>query len=283
MSDLFRGTKATKEFYEQMGWHKKDGVLVDSVLFTPRHVGPIQKSMIECRKAAIRELIGGPGLRLLECGSGARPALFLASRCDNFTAVDFSSVGLIEAAAKLESTGLTYRTVEADITQLPFSDGEFDVAYSAHAIYHIATPDGQSSALAEMMRVVRPGGRVVLVLANPFPLLFPGRLLRRLLAATPMIERLLNAIRPKPALPYRPMRRGWYEKHFSKWGDVQVVGHAVPSSWFDRSIPESNGLARVAWSTIAWIEKHHPKIASRLGCYVAICATHRAEQPRVRR
>src|SRR5262245_56407499 len=105
MSDMYLGTEATKEFYEQTGWHRKDGVLVDTALFTPPKVGPILRSILERRENAIRNHIGGPGLSLVECGCGGTPALFLADRCENFTAVDFSSVGLREAATKLDASG----------------------------------------------------------------------------------------------------------------------------------------------------------------------------------
>jgi len=270
MSDLFLGTGATKEFYDRTGWQRKDGVLVDSVLFTPASVGPILQSMIRRREQVIGELLGGPGLRLVECGCGGTPALFLANRCASFTAVDFSSTGLAEAAVALQATGIPFRTVEADMTHLPFGDGEFDAAYSAHVIYHIDNPAGQAAACAELMRVVRPGGRAVFLLANPFPLLFPGRLVRRVLAATPVIGKLLNAIRAKPPLPYRPMRLGWFRKQLSKWGDVQITCNAMPSTWFDREVAEKSKLSRWAWQALRWMEQNHSQAATRLGCYVTV-------------
>jgi hypothetical protein len=55
------------------------------------------------------------------------------------------------------------------------ADGTFDLAYSAQAIYHIDTADGQAAAFHETMRVRRPCGRAIFVMANPFPILFPYR------------------------------------------------------------------------------------------------------------
>jgi N-acetylglucosaminyl-diphospho-decaprenol L-rhamnosyltransferase len=49
----------------------------------------------------------------------------------------------------------------ADATALPFADGEFDCAYSVSAIEHIPD-DGDQAAMAELARVVRPGGAVAL-------------------------------------------------------------------------------------------------------------------------
>jgi ubiquinone/menaquinone biosynthesis C-methylase UbiE len=270
MPGLFKGTEATKEFYDRTGWRRQDGVLIDTALFSAINAGPILQSMNRRREQLIGELIGGPGLRLVECGCGGTPAVFLADRCESFTAVDFSSVGLSEAAAALVSTGVAFSTVEADMTQLPFGDGDFDAAYSAHAIYHIDNPDGQAAALSEIMRIVRPGGRAVFVLANPFPLLFPWRLLRRALAMTPVISMLLNSIRAKPLLRYLPMPLGWFRRQLTNWGDVQIRCYAMPSTWFDRKVSEDTKLTQWAWRALQWIEMNHPKAAARLGCYVII-------------
>lgn len=267
---IFKGTAATKEFYDRTGWRRKGGVLVDTALFFPGNPGPILQSMIRHRQQLIGEMIGGPGVRLVECGCGGTPALFLVERCVSFTAVDFSSTGLAEAGAALKSTGVPFKTVEADMTRLPFDDGEFDAAYSSHAIYHIDSADGQAAALAEVMRVVRPGGCAVLVLANPFPLLFPLRLTRRILASTPLIGILLKRLRPKPPLPYLPMPLGWYKRQLAIWGDVQIMGQPIPSDWFDRHVSEQSAITRYLWQTLRWLERRHLGIVARLACFVTI-------------
>jgi ubiquinone/menaquinone biosynthesis C-methylase UbiE len=48
--------------------------------------------------------------------------------------------------------------VTADIADLPFEDGELDTAFSTMTFHEFASED----ALAEVARVVRPGGRVVI-------------------------------------------------------------------------------------------------------------------------
>jgi SAM-dependent methyltransferase len=54
-------------------------------------------------------------------------------------------------------------TVVSDMRRLPFADDEFDGAIAVHSIEHVPDPE---PALAEMSRVVRPGGIVVLVTPN---------------------------------------------------------------------------------------------------------------------
>jgi ubiquinone/menaquinone biosynthesis C-methylase UbiE len=213
---------------------------------------------------------GGPGLRLAELGCGGTPALFLAEQCAKYTGVDFSPTGLSEAAVALKDANVLFETVEADITELPFEDGAFDVVYSAHAIYHIDTINGQEAALREAMRVVRPGGRAIFILANPFPILFPYRLIRRVLAMTPGLNTILNRMRAKPPVPYLPMPTGWMRKQLRRWGTVKITGHAVPSVPFDRGVPETTALGRIAWRAVRRLETHHVDVAARLGCYVLI-------------
>lgn len=266
---IAKGTAATRDFYDREGWRRQNnGLLSDTILFQ-WEAGPIHETLDTQRKERILKMVGY-GQRLAELGCGGSPAMFLTGRCAKYTAVDFSVTGLSEAAVALEKTGVPFETVEADITDLPFGDGLFDVVYSAQAIYHIDTADGQASAFQEAMRITRPGGRAIFVLGNPFPLMFPYRLLRRVLAMTPGLSALLNRLRAKPPLPYLPMPLGWMRRQLQPWGDVEITGYAMPSVPFDRRFPEKSILGQCIWRTIQWIETHHPKAAAWLGCYVLI-------------
>jgi SAM-dependent methyltransferase len=178
--------------------------------------------------------------------------------------------GLVRSSRRSHTNNVAFETIEADITDLPFEDGAFDVVYSAHAIYHIDTADGQAAALREAMRVVRPGGRAIFVLGNPFPLLFPYRLIRRVFAMTPGLSTVLNRLRAAPPLPYLPMPLWWMKGQLERWGDVKMTGHAVPSVGFDRRVSEHTMIGHVAWRVIQWLETDHSDRATWLGCYVLI-------------
>lgn len=56
----------------------------------------------------------------------------------------------------------------ADMTALPFPDGSFDVVTSALAIHNIPSRNGRYQAVDEAMRVLRPGGQ--LLVADPWPM-----------------------------------------------------------------------------------------------------------------
>jgi SAM-dependent methyltransferase len=270
MNKLHTGSAAARDFFNKVGWTRENGVLVDTLLWGVCKDGVIHRQLEQQRAERVRQAAGGPGLRLAELGCGGTPALFLAEQCARYTAVDFSSAGLTEAAVALKDANVPFETIEADITNLPFKDGAFDVVYSAHAIYHIDTIKGQEAAFREAMRVVRPGGRAIFVLANPFPLLFPYRLIRRVLAMTPGLNTILNRLRAKPPVPYLPMPLGWMKRQLGRWGHVKITGHSVPSVPFDRGISETTSFGRMAWRAVQRLETNHADLAARLGCYVLI-------------
>ena len=59
--------------------------------------------------------------------------------------------------------GQDRETVVADMRELPFADGSFDAAISVHSIEHVPDAD---RALAEVARVLRPGGSAAVVTPN---------------------------------------------------------------------------------------------------------------------
>ncbi len=264
------GTPATREFYEREGWSRTDGQLKDSALFGIKNDGPIRIELHRLRLNRIREGLGGTGLKLVECGCGGTPAIWLGDLCSHYTAVDFSQAGLAEATRALQQTGVEFDTVAADICRLPFDDESFDAAYSAHAIYHIDNAAAQATAFSEIMRVVRKGGSAVFVLANPFPLMFPARLARRMLASIPGVSGVLNRVRPKPPLPYLPMPLGWMRRQLQPFGTVRIIGYRMASTETNQNVSETSGTGRLLWRAMRLIEMKYPRAAARMGTYVTI-------------
>jgi SAM-dependent methyltransferase len=264
------GTAATREFYDREGWKRTGGQLTDQALFGVKHDGPIRVELHALRCDRIRQALGGPGLRLMECGCGGTPATYLNDLCSHLTVVDFSQTGLAEAAQTLRQRDIEFDTVAADMCRLPFSDESFDAAFSAHAIYHIDNAAAQAAAFSEIMRVVRKGGKAVFVLANPFPLMFPIRFARRAVASIPGVSTMLNRLRPKPPLPYLPMRLGWMRRQLERWGTVEIIGYRMASTAMNQNVPETSGIGRMLWRFMRVVETRHPRAAARLGNYVTI-------------
>ena len=76
------------------------------------------------------------------------------------TGVDFAEEMLARARDKAARRGVAIDFRRADALDLPFADGSFDAATVAFGIRNVADLD---RGLSEMRRVVRPGGRVVVL------------------------------------------------------------------------------------------------------------------------
>jgi SAM-dependent methyltransferase len=268
------GNPKTREHYDHAGW-KRDpdsGQLVDINAFGVREDGPIRKEMwgrfLERIQTKLRS-IGSP-LNILECGCGGNPAIHLLRDGDQYTGVDFSSTGLVEAEKNLQSWGGTYHLQQADICRLPFENGQFDAVFSTHVLYHIDNPEGQAKALDEIARVLRPGGVAILHLANPYPLLFPIRLGIRLVAVVPGLRGAAERLRKKGPVPYRPMSIGWYKRRLRPYGTVEMITGGIPSTWFNRKLTEYRYPTKLLWKAINTLDTAAPGFAAACGNYFLV-------------
>lgn len=102
--------------------------------------------------------------RVLEvgCGWGELAEWIARDTAAEVVAVDLSP-RMVELAGE---RGVDARV--ADVQQLPFGDGEFDSAVAAWMLYHVPDLD---LAFAELVRVLRPGGRFVAATNSRFHLL----------------------------------------------------------------------------------------------------------------
>jgi len=96
------------------------------------------------------------------CGTGVLAGR-LAGAGFEVTGVD-PSQGMLDVLA---DTHEAVRGVRGDGTALPFEDGVFDLSLTVAALHHVADPAAVQQTLVEMVRVVRPGGRIVVWDHNP--------------------------------------------------------------------------------------------------------------------
>jgi SAM-dependent methyltransferase len=96
------------------------------------------------------------GARILEVGCG--PAEFWKQNLDRIDpswqmTLSDQSAGMIEAAENVLGDRAAYAV--ADVQDLPFADGSFDVVFAHHMLYHV---EDRPKAFAEIRRVLVPGG-----------------------------------------------------------------------------------------------------------------------------
>lgn len=99
-----------------------------------------------------------PGMDVLDvgCGPGTITADLAALTSPGRTVgIDASAEVIEQARSAGGSRGVEFRV--ADLMELPFPDGSFDVVHAHQVLQHLADPVG---AMREMARVCRPGGRI---------------------------------------------------------------------------------------------------------------------------
>lgn len=100
------------------------------------------------------------------CGPGIL-ACAMADRAGHVTGIDITPAMIDQARARQGASAqanLSWRV--GDATALPFDDGAFDRVTTRYSFHHMIDP---AAALAEMKRVCRLGGRIVVIDATPSP------------------------------------------------------------------------------------------------------------------
>ena len=122
------------------------------------------------------ELMPGGGNLVLDAGCGAGRTTVALGRAfgtqrivafDRFDSDYIAGGGqsLLERNLRVAGMSERVRIERGDLTALPFPDAHFDAAVSAHAIDHLGQQKEQG--LREMLRVLKPGGRFLLVVWVP--------------------------------------------------------------------------------------------------------------------
>jgi ubiquinone/menaquinone biosynthesis C-methylase UbiE len=128
-----------------------------------RAMRPLERwGLARLRAAALGRL--PEGARLLEVGAGTGANFDYYPRAARAVASEPSGEMIVRARARRacadEMKAARVRLVRADAEELPFADDSFDAACASLVFCSVARP---ARAFAELRRVVRAGGRVVLL------------------------------------------------------------------------------------------------------------------------
>ena len=177
------------------------------------------------RRVVAAAVAARPGERVLDLAAGtgtsSRTFTTAGAYC---VACDFS-LGMLQVGARKAASGRRpegpatgpVRFAAGDALALPFRDGAFDAVTISFGLRNVADPD---AALAEMLRVTRPGGRLVICEFGHLPAArlddWYGRYLttalpavaRRLSPSGDAYEYLAESIREWPRAPELARRMG---------------------------------------------------------------------------
>jgi SAM-dependent methyltransferase len=197
------------------------------------------------QRLALAHLCGDDVLEL-GCGLGDLQA-DMFSRGYNCYAVERSPQMVAAARATLRRRGQRSGVLQGTAQQLPFSDGSFDCVVSTFPAEYIYDPD----TIAEVERVLRPGGRLIVIEgAN----LLPVGLLQPLLMFVQLLVYGAAAVygpRKKRNLQDEMARRGGAVRpedgilHSGRATGTGSESEVIADAWFGRRIPlEGPGLRR---------------------------------------
>jgi len=111
------------------------------------------------RIATTRAINPQPTERILDLAAGTgTSSVALAKSGAHVVAADFSP-GMIEVGKLKHGTDPLVEFVQADATKLPFAENSFDAVTMSFGLRNVVEP---KKALAELYRVTKPGGRIVI-------------------------------------------------------------------------------------------------------------------------
>jgi ubiquinone/menaquinone biosynthesis C-methylase UbiE len=263
-----------KSFYDTFGWVERDGQSGEDVSF--RTFRPAHVPYSEQTDARTMRCFEGYAGRLLVAGGGDLPGshVTLARRFSSVSCLDISERALQIAAEKL---GPAAECVQGSILNSPYPSDSFDAVFCAHVIYHIAK-DHQIRAIEELIRVAKPGGRIVVIYSNPNSLVrFILRVKRKSLRLVGVEPPARHSTSSAPDLPYALHPIGWW-KQFATSCHVDILPWDVMSNEQEEYLVTSDRMAERVYRLCQAVERWAPRLAGRCWQYPLIVLTKHRQQ-----
>ena len=196
--------------------------------FTERLSSPLADRMVEL--AGIR-----PEDQVLDVGTGTGVVAFRVAEKlrdgGRVVGIDLSEGMLAAAISKTERLGLTERIEfrQMDAEKLEFPDATFDVAVSLFALLHFPDP---LTALKEIYRVLKPGGRLVVAVGSSPPLFSLSGFAHRLKVMPDIVRRIRGKQLVAPGFldslveSHFPQTNGHEESHLASHSHDRTQGVA---------------------------------------------------------
>lgn len=260
-----------REFYDKFGWVEDGGASGEDKLF--RSFSPSYYPYHETITDRTIGTFSGLSGKLLLAGGGDLPDshLRVARQFHSTHCIDISQAALDIVKKKLGDAEL----ILGSILDIPLPDNTFDAVFCAHVIYHV-DKDFQQQAVNELIRVTRPGGRVVIIYSNPDSL--PRRIVSRK-NKIPLLWKLRrrgsDVPDDGPPLYFGTHSLGWWER-FGESCSVNFLPWDVMANSQERSLLLFDFAAKIFYSFCSWFERKYPDRAVRWWEYPIIVIEKRS-------
>lgn len=260
--DTDRTERSVQSYYNKYGWvEQADGARGEDVRFRDRSRAHSDYEL--SADARLQQLLEGYSGSLLIGGAGDMPAGHqqIARGFESLHLLDISEKALDVARSKL-GAGPEY--LHGSLLAIPLPDNAVNAALAAHVLYHI---DGsrQATAVREIIRVLKPGGRAIVPYFNPRSVFyFSARMARRMF---PLKKPLgFDADPTVPPLYFKAFKLGWWDQ-FKDSCEVSLKPGLITGGADARAILRSEPLARAFFGFAERFERQAPAIAVRVWSY----------------
>ena len=249
-----------RDFYNNFGWRNSSAG--ENALFRtfPESFHTIYNPGIEER---IRLAFAGRSGHLLIVGSGDMPQTHL-DVADQFSAITCMDISELALEASRQRLGDKGRYLLDSIVDTQEVGEQFDAVLCAFVLFHIDASE-QATAVRQMMRLTKAGGRVVIIYANPnSPMALPGELARK--AKFALTGKGFVSPKGAPAHYYHAHPLRWW-KQFSASARLTLLPSQVIGSRPAQALLRSDSLARGFFRFARWLELRYPQVAARVWQY----------------
>ena len=255
-----------RDFYDNFGWQKFDNSSGEDNLF--RRFSRQYYDYHDLVNQRTVNCFSGITGKLLIAGGGDLPETHtkIAQQFSSVCCLDISQRSLDISKQKLGDKG---EYVLGSILDIPKPPEHFDAIYCAHVIYHIDR-ELQSRAIRELIRVIRRGGKAVVIYINPNSI--AGSMVR-MQSKLPFVGHLQNRKSATeinaPPLYFHAHPLEWWNQ-FRNVCEVEFIPWDVMSADQERRLLINGARAWCVYRFCAWYEKHYPKNAAKYWSYPVV-------------
>ena len=272
-----------RDFYDQIGWSQVGDGLYQNARY--EDLRPVAQEYIHKCHLRVNRYLDPSGDLLLDAGSGPvqwPEYLTYSEKYRYRVCADLSFTALKEARQRLGGKGLY---VVMDIAHLPFGPDAFDGIVSLHTIHHLPAQD-HKTAYAELVRVLKPGRRAVVVngWSNP-PLMRAADRLANLsrhlfLRKAGVAPTEQDAIMPGTSKTAKAeetvgtfvhkSNAGWLREQLKDVTPIDIYCWRSVSTKFTRTYVNEKAGGRMILRLIYWLEELFPHYFGENGQYPII-------------